>query len=98
MHYLHRVVSGPDAPLSLSLVFPSPCSADSPLTYHTTVHQYSKLVLGAQEMVAELIQGRYRGDGITPVGARAASRTDKKPSQVAILWDRYDHAVDAQVG
>ena len=45
VYYLHGIVSGPDAPLALALVFPSPCYG-SPLTYHTVVHQYSKGAAG----------------------------------------------------
>ena len=72
VYYLHGIVSGPDAPLALALVFPSPCYG-SPLTYHTVVHQYSKLVLGLGTGIA-FGKGGMRGPGISPVGARAEAK------------------------
>ena len=47
-------------------MFPSPCSVGSPLSYHTIVHQHSKMVLGNG-----MAEGRYDGDtqmGVSAIG------------------------------
>ena len=72
VNYVHGIVSGPDAPLALALVFPSPCYG-SALTYHTVVHQYSKTVLSLHTKLAHQYGGR--GVALSPVGACAASHS-----------------------